>query len=66
MERVRRLAGGEADPERPGWLHLDTALELVERCLQADRQLTRRVQLVLVIDALADAFARPRPTRPRA
>jgi DNA polymerase-3 subunit delta' len=66
MERVRRLAGGEADPERPGWLQIDTALELVERCLQADRQLTRRVQLVLVIDALADAFARPRPTRPRA
>jgi hypothetical protein len=32
-------------------------LELAERCLAADEQVERRVQLVLVLEALLDALA---------
>lgn len=35
----------------------DRLLFLVDRCLQADMQIDRRVQLVLIIEALADSFA---------
>jgi DNA polymerase III subunit delta' len=35
----------------------DTLLELLERCLEADEQIERRVQLVLVLEALLDALA---------
>jgi DNA polymerase III subunit delta' len=38
-----------ADPER--------LLSLLERCLEADEQLERRVQLVLILEALLDAIA---------
>lgn len=65
MERLRRLVEGVADPQRPSWLDLDRALALVERCLEADQQLDRRVQLVLCVEALADAFARHVPARQR-
>jgi DNA polymerase-3 subunit delta' len=34
-------------------------IEALERCLEADMQLDRRVQLVLVLEALVDALARP-------
>lgn len=33
-------------------------LKLLERCIEADRQVERRVQLVLVLEALADALGR--------
>jgi DNA polymerase-3 subunit delta' len=36
-------------------------LELLDRCLEADQQIDRKVQLVLVLEALADAF-REAPT----
>jgi DNA polymerase III subunit delta' len=36
----------------------DQLLELLERCLEADVQIDRRVQLVLVLEALLDALAR--------
>jgi DNA polymerase-3 subunit delta' len=36
----------------------DRLLELLERCLEADTQIDRRVQLVLVLEALLDALAR--------
>jgi DNA polymerase-3 subunit delta' len=57
--------GGEAvgDPaERSateafaGRLGPDRLLELMDRCLDADQQIDRKVQLVLVLEALADAF----------
>lgn len=42
----------------------DTLFELLERCLAADRQIDRRVQLVLVIEALLDAIGQKlRPVR---
>jgi DNA polymerase-3 subunit delta' len=41
--------GKRADPEK--------LLESLERCLEADMQIDRRVQLVLVIEALVDALA---------
>ena len=39
-------------------------LELLERCLEADMQIDRRVQLVLILEALLDALAQksPRPS----
>lgn len=39
-------------------LGTDRLLELLERCLQSDVQIERRVQLVLVLEALADALGR--------
>jgi DNA polymerase-3 subunit delta' len=36
----------------------DRLLELLERCLEADQQIERRVQLVLVLEALVDALGR--------
>ena len=40
-------------------LHLgtDRLLKLVDRCLEAEMQIDRKVQLVLIIEALADSFA---------
>ena len=38
-------------------LGTDRLLALVDRCLEASRQIDRRVQLVLIVEALADAFA---------
>jgi DNA polymerase-3 subunit delta' len=56
--RSRRASSGDqaalhslaqrSDPER--------LLELLERCLEADRQIDRRVQLVLVLEALLDSL----------
>jgi DNA polymerase-3 subunit delta' len=40
----------------------DLLLEILERCLQADQQLDRRVQLVLVLEALVDALGQMQPT----
>ena len=40
-------------------LGTDRLLELQDRCLQADYHIDRRVQLVLAIEALADAFNAP-------
>jgi DNA polymerase-3 subunit delta' len=37
----------------------DRLLEMLERCLEGDAQIDRRVQLVLVVEALLDALARP-------
>ena len=36
-------------------------LELLERCLEADLHIDRRVQLVLVLEALLDALAQKLP-----
>jgi len=33
-------------------------LDILDRCLQADEQIDRRVQLVLVLEALTDALGR--------
>lgn len=45
----------------------DTLLALLERCLEADAQIDRRVQLVLVLEALLDALAQQlAPPRARA
>jgi DNA polymerase-3 subunit delta' len=38
-------------------LGTDRLLQIVDRCLEADHQIDRKVQLVLVVEALADAFA---------
>jgi DNA polymerase-3 subunit delta' len=38
-------------------LGTDRLLALVERCLEADRQLERKVQLVLIVESLCAAFA---------
>ena len=46
--RVRELAGR---------LETEQALAVLERCLEADLQIGRRVQLVLVLEALLDALA---------
>ena len=45
------------EPIVPVWLTLDD-LELIERCLEADTQVERRVQLVLVLEAVLDALGR--------
>ncbi len=37
-------------------LGTDRLLQLIDRCLEADRQIERRVQLVLAVEALADAL----------
>lgn len=37
----------------------DKLLELLERCLEADTHIDRRVQLVLVLEGLLDSLARP-------
>ncbi|MFO0931006.1 MAG: DNA polymerase III subunit delta' [Gemmataceae bacterium] len=50
--RVRDLAA-RVDAER--------LLALLDRCLDADDQITRRVQLVLVLEALLDTFAQRLP-----
>ena len=34
----------------------DRLLELLDRCLEADAQIDRRVQLVLILEALVDAL----------
>jgi DNA polymerase-3 subunit delta' len=34
----------------------DRLLKLIDRCMDADKQLNRMVQLVLIVEALADAF----------
>jgi DNA polymerase-3 subunit delta' len=47
------LAGRAAGP--------DLLLTLLERCLEADRWIERNVQLVLVLEALLDAFAQKLP-----
>jgi hypothetical protein len=44
---VETLAG-RAGPDR--------LLEVLERCLEADRQIDRRVQLVLILEGLVDAL----------
>jgi DNA polymerase-3 subunit delta' len=49
---VRRL-GERIDP--------DLLLAVLERCLEADAQIDRRVQLVLVLEALLDALAQKLP-----
>src|SRR5262249_59067859 len=38
-------------------LGTERLLSLIDRCLEAGHQIDRRVQLVLVVEALADAFA---------
>jgi DNA polymerase-3 subunit delta' len=55
----------EAD-DRPGLEKLaavgpDVLLALLERCLEADYQIDRRVQLVLLLEALTDALAQRLP-----
>jgi DNA polymerase-3 subunit delta' len=56
------LAGRPGDPDdRPALEAVaragpEVVLELLERCLEADRQIDRRVQLVLVIEALLDSL----------
>lgn len=51
-------------------LDADRLLQLLDRCLEADRQIGRYVQLVLVIEALCDALGQlldpPRPATARA
>jgi hypothetical protein len=49
-DRLRRLA------ERAG---PDRLAELLEACAEADYQIDRKVQLVLVIESLADKLCRP-------
>jgi DNA polymerase-3 subunit delta' len=46
--RVVRALAGRVEPER--------LLELLERSLEADMQIDRRVQLVLILEALVDAL----------
>jgi hypothetical protein len=38
-------------------LGTERLLRLIDRCLEADHQIDRKVQLVLVVEALTDAFA---------
>ncbi len=52
LPALQRLAA-RTDAER--------LLELLERCLEADQQITWRVQLVLVLEALLDAMAQKIP-----
>src|SRR5262245_30539385 len=40
---------------------VERLLELIERCLEADQQITWRVQLVLVLESLLDAMAQKIP-----
>jgi DNA polymerase-3 subunit delta' len=42
-------------------LDAEALLELLERCLEADTQVDRRVQLVLILEALLDALAQRLP-----
>jgi DNA polymerase-3 subunit delta' len=63
------LAGGSSRPAEPEdqravqeiarRLDADQLLEAMERCLEADLQVNRRVQLVLVLEALLDCLGRP-------
>jgi DNA polymerase-3 subunit delta' len=63
---LRRLAGAPplvADEEDKkaldalaARLDAEQVLGLIERCLEGDAQIDRRVQLVLVVEALADAL----------
>ena len=46
---VLQALAGRLEPEQ--WL------ELLDRCLEADEQIDRRVQLVLIIEALLDSLA---------
>ena len=65
QDALRLQVGGLprlAEPEDLRLLHelvkradTDRLLELLERCLEADMQIDRRVQLVLVVEALLDA-----------
>jgi hypothetical protein len=36
----------------------DGIMELLERCVEADYQIARRVQLILVVEAVVDQFVR--------
>jgi DNA polymerase-3 subunit delta' len=47
-QRVLKSLAERMDPDR--------LVELLERCLQGDQQIDRRVQLVLVLEALVDAL----------
>jgi hypothetical protein len=40
-----------------------TLLEILDRCLEADQQIDRRVQLVLVLEAFLDAWSQKMPVR---
>lgn len=44
----------------------EALLELIDRCLEADAQIERRAQLILVLEALVDAWARGMAGRARA
>jgi hypothetical protein len=48
--------GGQLDPLAKKF-GPDGLLGRLERCLEADRQIDRRVQLTLVLEGLADAIA---------
>ena len=56
--------GGTADRDRlkafAGRLGSDALLELADRCVEADRHVERRVQLILVIESVVNAFCRRR------
>ena len=52
-EGLLRRLGEQTDP--------DVLLAALERCLEADQQIDRRVQLVLVLEALLDALAQKLP-----
>jgi hypothetical protein len=41
----------------------DTLLGVLDRCLEADQQIDRRVQLVLVLEAFLDAWTQRMPVR---
>jgi DNA polymerase-3 subunit delta' len=49
---IRELAG-RLDPEQ--------LLQLLDRCLEADEQIERRVQLILILEALLDSLAQRLP-----
>jgi DNA polymerase-3 subunit delta' len=67
LQDVLRLSlGGEprlAEPEDRPWLQVlaqrldpERLLEVLERCLEGDAHIERRVQLVLLLEALLDAL----------
>lgn len=56
-EGAARSDTGDPTQKLARLMGTDRLLNLVDRCLQADMQIDRSVQLVLIIEALADSFA---------
>ena len=71
LQTALRLGVGAAEPATPDDERLaafaervgpDRLLDLIDRCVEADAHVERRVQLVLVVEAVLDRFTRPAVT----